>query len=432
MSKEKAAEIRDPVHGYIYLNDVERKVIDTPTFQRLRRIRQLAGAHLTYPGAQHTRFEHSVGTLYLADRACRVLQNKGYLSNEDCDEIRVAALLHDCGHGAFSHLMEEVMTEKRGITHEDVTRRVLVETEIKDILEEHGFSPKRVAELCLGLSREHKGFVNSLLGGGLSVDLMDYLLRDSYFTGVEYGMVDVHRIINSFDVYDDNLAIDYAALYAFEALMIARYEMFRAVYFHRTVRAAEIIIIKAIDLADDYLGITDSKDLARYLDRTDEILLYELTSIPDDSPEELKKAKELAINYRDRILPKCVFEKALLRREKFIERIFSQKVVREQIAKQIADIAKVSEDEVYIDVPTTPSIPISSTREAILSLKVIQRIGSEIRHQTISVNELPLVSSISGFFDMIRVYTSARYRERVREATEDFFGKEGYATKVSM
>jgi HD superfamily phosphohydrolase len=213
-------EIKDPVHGYIKLTELEQKLIDTPEFQRLRRIKQLSGAHYAYPGATHTRFSHSLGTLYLAGYIGDILFTKNFLSKDDLQKLRVAALLHDIGHGPFSHLFEEVIFSKRGLTHEDLTKRVITETSIKDILEKYGFSPENIANLAVGQSKEDPLFMNEIIGGGLSVDVIDYVLRDAYFTGVEYGQVDVHRLLNSFEVYEkeNRLALDYTAIYSLEAL----------------------------------------------------------------------------------------------------------------------------------------------------------------------------------------------------------------------
>jgi len=417
---ERAAEIRDPIHGYIYLTSVEKEIIDTWLFQRLRRIRQLASAYLTYPGAQHTRFEHSIGSFYLADKAGNILKDKSYIDLEKVKELRVAALLHDIGHGPFSHLIEEVMTYKYGLTHEDVTYRVIKNTEIKDILRKNGFNEDKIASLSLAFCKEYPKFLNEIIGGGLSVDIMDYLLRDSYFTGVEYGKVDVHRIINSYEVVKDSLALDSAALYAFEALLIARYEMFRAVYFHRTVRAAEIMLARAIELADDTLGMANPNDLNNYLLRTDDTALQELINLKEDN-RDLKMARELALRYRDRKLLKCVYEETIMKREGFIERIFNERRIRKEIERSLAQEAKVSEDEVFVDVPTAPSIPLGASKEALKSLWLVYKGGAEVKE--LSVKDLPLVKGLEGYLDVIRVYTTQENREKVGEITLRFFGR---------
>ncbi|HVB12822.1 MAG TPA: HD domain-containing protein [Nitrososphaerales archaeon] len=432
-TSNQTAEIRDPIHGYIYANEVERKIIDTNTFQRLRRIRQLAGCHLVYPGGQHSRFEHVIGCMYLAGRVGDVLSTKGIgFGDEETERLRVAALLHDVGHGPFSHMFEEVMADKTEFTHEDMTQRIIRETEIGDILEKYGFSKRRISELAIGKSSQEKRYMNDVIGGGLSVDIMDYLLRDSYFTGVEYGRVDVHRIINSFEIVKDKLAISKAALFAFEALMIARYEMFRAVYFHRTVRAAELMIIKSMVLSDKVLHLSDLS-LGNYLAMTDEVTLNRIATLDAGSDAELKLAKSLALDYQSRNLLKCVFEKTVQGRDKFLASIFNQKNIRDQLSAQIAKIAGVAPTEVYVDVPTAPSVPASSTRESFKGITVVsRRENGVLTPSEVTIDQMPLVSTIAGFMDVLRVYTSAKSRLKVQRAAASVFHGEGFESKVSM
>ncbi len=423
MDSRVAAEIRDPIHGYIYIDEDEKEIIDNTLFQRLRRIRQLSGAHITYPGAQHTRFDHSIGSMYLAGLAASRLESKLYIKPQKRKEIKVAALLHDIGHGPFSHLYEEVLAERQNISHEDLTRRVIKETEIRDILQKHGYSIDILSDLSIGRSRDRPQYQNELVGGGLGVDIMDYLLRDSYFTGVEYGKVDIHRIINSFDIVDDRLALDQAALYAFEALMISRYEMFRAVYFHRTVRAAEIMLIRAITLADETLSLTNINDLSRYLTLTDENTLTMLTDLNTENGSNISEARQIALDYRDRRLIKCVFEKFVQRRDTFMEKIFGQRKIREQIGAEIAKKAKVDPEKVYVDVPTTPSVPLTSSRQALKTLTLVETKECK-RHQTIDIVDLPLIGTISGYMDILRVYTTKKQIDAVQKATIDILGED--------
>ena len=314
MAFTPVSEISDPVHGYIYLSEVERDIVDTYVFQRLRRIRQLAGAHLTYPAAQHSRFEHSLGTMHIAGLAGNVLVNKGYFDGDEIQNLRLAALLHDVGHGPFSHLFEEVMAERSNVTHEDIGRKIIQQTEIKDILDKHGFDSKAITMLSFGKSKLL--FLNELIAGGLSVDIMDYLQRDSYFTSAEYGKIDAERIINSFEVYNNKLALDKAALYSFESMMISRYEMFKAVYFHKTVRSAEIMMLRSMILADEELHLTDAS-LKNYLEFTDDATMVRLITLQQKN-KQLKLAAKLARDYRDRKLLKCVFEKILHKSDSII------------------------------------------------------------------------------------------------------------------
>lgn len=437
------AEIRDPIHGYIYANALERQIIDTSILQRLRRIRQLAGCHLVYPGGQHSRFEHVIGCMFLAGRVGNVLESRKIgFDRESTLKLRVSALLHDVGHGPFSHMFEEVLAQKTEVTHEDMSQRIIRETEIGDILASYGLSRSEISELSVGKSKREKRFMNEVIGGGLSVDIMDYLLRDSYFTGVEYGKVDVHRIINSFQVVENDLAISQAAVFAFEALMISRYEMFRAVYFHRTVRAAELMLIKSMSLADKALNLTDLS-LPNYLSLTDEITLQKISSIDPGQDKELKLAKKLATDYQRRKLLKCVFEQTVQMKGSFLNSIFNQRGFRESLEVQIADRANVDLGDVWVDVPTAPSVPVSSARESLSEITVVRgrfenedhyrkKSKNDLQAYTLGISELPLIGTIAGYMDIMRVYTTSENRAKVKRAAESILMKEGFVSKVSM
>src|SRR3990172_10955875 len=248
---QKYLEIVDPIHDFIRIYELELKVIDTPIFQRLRRIRQLAGAHLVYPSAQHSRFEHSLGVMHLAGQAAIVLKDKGLLNSNDAANLRLAGLLHDIGHGPFSHLFEEVLERKKKISHEEIGKKLILKTEIGDSLTKYGFDKKFLSELAFGNSKYP--FMNEIISGGLSADIMDYLPRDGLFTGAEYAKLDYHRLVSSLEVSKNRLAINRSALNSLESMLISRYEMFKAVYFHKTVRAAEVMLLRSMISADEAL-----------------------------------------------------------------------------------------------------------------------------------------------------------------------------------
>ena len=430
MTLKYVSEIRDPVHGYIKITKEEREVIDSLFVQRLRRIHQLAGAYMVYPGGVHSRFEHVLGTMHVAGLAAESIADKVDLKNEQIQELRLAALLHDVGHGPYSHLYEEVLTEKTGLTHEDISQRIVRETDIKEILERNGISSKTISQLCVG-KLKNQPFMNEVIAGGLSADIMDYLLRDSYFTGVEYGKVDIHRVIDSLDVIDNHLILDRAAVYAFEALLIARYEMFKAVYFHRTVRAAELMLAHSMALADEELGLTNISKIERFLKLTDEVVFEQLLSLPSKN-QKTRLAKKLADNYNERKLVKCVFERVMQRKDRVVEKIFNQKRFRNQLTSDIAESAGVDVASVYVDVPTTPSVPYTYEREELSSITLYSE-GAGGRHtDDMSISDLPLVGSIRGFTDVLRVYTTAEHRHEVAEAVRTVFGKEDFSTRISI
>lgn len=424
------SEISDPIHGYVYLSEVEHDIIDTNVFQRLRRIRQLAGAHLTYPSAQHSRFEHSLGTMHIAGLAGNVLLNKGYMQEDKIQTLRLAALLHDVGHGPFSHLFEEVMAERSSVTHEDLGRKIIQQTEIKDVLAKHGFNAKSISMFSFGESRV--SFLNEIIAGGLSADIMDYLQRDAYFTGVEYGKIDAERIISSFEVHNNKLALDKAALYSFESLMISRYEMFKAVYFHKTVRSAEVMMLRSMILADEELHLTDAT-LENYLELTDDATMVRLINLKQKD-DHLKLAAKLAKDYRDRKLLKCVFEKILHKSDSIVRKVFSKRFLK-NMTEEIADSAGVDPNNVYIDASKAPSVPLTPTKEELSAIVLIGKDanGKKI-HYTLPISEIPLISSISGFMDMIRVYTTSESRAKVEKAVKKVLGTgmESWYEKVSM
>lgn len=424
------SEISDPIHGYVYLSEVERSVIDTRVFQRLRRIRQLAGAHLTYPSAQHSRFEHSLGTMHVAGFAGNILLNKGYMDEDRIQVLRLAALLHDVGHGPFSHLFEEVMAERSNVTHEDIGRKIIQQTEIKDILGKYGFDAKSITMLSFGESKI--SFLNEIIAGGLSADIMDYLQRDSYFTGAEYGKIDAERIISSFEVYNNKLALDKAALYSFESMMISRYEMFKAVYFHKTVRSAEVMMLRSMMLADEELHLTDAS-LENYLELTDDATMVRLIALPTKD-DQLKLAVKLARDYRDRKLLKCVFEKILHKSDSIVRKVFSKRLLK-SMTEEIASSAGVDPNHVYIDASKAPSVPLTPAKEELSAIVLIGKDADGKKTQyTLPIREIPLISSISGFMDMIRVYTTTESRAKVEKAVKKVLGTgvESWYEKVSM
>ncbi len=429
MKLKPVAEIRDPVHGYIKITEVEREILDNPFVQRLRRIHQLAGAYLVYPGGVHSRFEHVLGTMHVAGLVTESIADETDLDKDVIQEIRLAALLHDVGHGPFSHLFEEVL-EKTNLTHEDISQRIVRETTIKDIIEKNGFSSKKMSSFCVGKLND-KPFLNEIIAGGLSADIMDYVLRDSYFTGVEYGKVDIHRIIDSLDVVGGHLALDQAALYAFEALLIARYEMFKAVYFHRTVRAAELMLVHAMSLADESLHLTDISNINRYLKLTDEIVFEQLIDLPR-SPRNLRMARKLAQDYSSRRLLKCCFEKLMQRKDRAIERIFSGQSFRHELIHRIAGKANISPEDVYVDVPTTPSVPYTYAREEFDSITLTHSNHARKYPRKVPIDELPLVGSITGFMDILRIYTTLQNRRKITRAIETLFGDDGFVSRNSV
>ncbi|MBA3631431.1 MAG: HD domain-containing protein [Acidobacteria bacterium] len=238
---------RDSVHNIIRLETdtaegkLLTRLIDTAEFQRLRRIKQLGLALFAYQAAEHSRFTHSLGALHLATRTLDKLKTKYAISNEAQTAVRVAALLHDIGHGAFSHVIETILN----FHHENFTIEAVLsdDTEVGQVL--HRFSPKLaedVADIIRGNFRPMA--LAQLVSSQLDVDRMDYLLRDSLMTGAKYGIYDIEWIIKSLEIDEkrDRLYVSARGIYAVEDYLQARYYMFRQVYFHRVLRSAETVL----------------------------------------------------------------------------------------------------------------------------------------------------------------------------------------------
>ncbi len=409
--KKKYLDIIDPIHDFIRVYNSELKIIDNPIFQRLRRIRQLSGAHLTYPGAQHTRFEHSLGVMHIAGRASQTLQEKGVLKADDIDSIRLAALLHDIGHGPFSHLFEEVLQQKKKISHENIGKQLILKTEIGDILSKSGKDKKFITKLAFGGSKFP--FMNELLSGSLSVDMMDYLPRDGYFTGAEHAKIDYKRITQSLDVFQKKLALEKSALYSFESMMHSRYQMFKAVYFHKTVRSAEVMLLESIKLADSEIGFTSMK-LDDYVKLTDEYVLSKLLALEGNS--DLKRARKIAQDYQNRQLFKCVFERIVTGNLKL------SKIKTNQIKQDISRKSKVDETEIFVDSSITPSLPLNPSNKESQDIILTYTENNQLKAEKISISKIPIVSAMSGFMNILRIYTPKQNRNKVEIAAKSILG----------
>ncbi|MFQ5746150.1 MAG: HD domain-containing protein [Gemmatimonadota bacterium] len=309
---QRARTVRDPVWQNIRLEPHAAAILDTPEFQRLRRVKQLGFAHLVYPGAVHTRFLHAIGVYHLSGRAIRALERSGTLgeaavTTESAALVRLSALLHDVGHYAFSHAMEELEPASIPGHHEQLAARFLEAPSIRSILV--GIdpeAPRLIADLIRGAS-DHP--LQGLVSGSLDLDKIDYLRRDSLFCGVPYGAVDVDRLLDSLTLAREReearleVAVTEKGISALESLLFSKYQMFRNVYWHHAVRSATVVFRR---LVGDALGsgLFVAEDLPG---RTDEELLSLLAARSEDRPAP-PVFPALLRALRDRQLPRRVVE----------------------------------------------------------------------------------------------------------------------------
>jgi uncharacterized protein len=312
-------EIRDPVHGFVYREPHERDLIDTKVFQRLRSLHQLALAHLVYPGATHTRFDHSLGAFHVGGGLAKSLTQ----SETDIRLVRLAVLLHDVGHGPFSHVSEPILRAHSPKTvfaggseskiHEVITSKIILENaELREHLSER--ERQNIVELLNG-SYGHS-FLHDIVSGPIDADKQDYLLRDSYFTGVKYGIYDQDRLRNTLRVHEDSddlvLAVSIDGLHTLEQFVLAKYYMTTQVYRHRIRLITDNMIQRAIFLGieEDKIGWLralysyDGTDefVQEYLQWNDERLMNEVLH------QKGSLVKDLFDRLRERRLFKCIFD----------------------------------------------------------------------------------------------------------------------------
>ncbi len=234
--------LNDPVHGFIGLpNDLIFDIIEHPYFQRLRRIKQLGLTHLVYPGALHTRFNHALGSMHLMLQAIEVLRQKGQIvTEEETTAATIAILLHDIGHGPFSHALEHSIVENMG--HEALSEIFM------NRLNEN-FNGQLTMALNIFKGKYPKKFLHQLVSGQLDVDRLDYLTRDSFFTGVSEGIIGTERIIKMLNVHNGELVVDIKGIYSIEKFLVSRRLMYWQVYLHKTVLSAEQLMIKILKRA---------------------------------------------------------------------------------------------------------------------------------------------------------------------------------------
>jgi len=391
--------------------------------QRLRRIRQLAGAEYVYPAANHTRFEHVLGAMYLAGVVAENLPTE--LSADEKQKVRLAGLLHDVGHAPFSHLFEPFLLKYLGRNHEGMSTWIIANSSLTDVVEAQGFDAKELSELAVGkFPKPEKRFLSQIISSSFDVDKMDFVVRDSYHTGAGYGSVDVFRLIYTMDILDGNLAVDVTALPTLESLIMARLESFRAIYFHRACRAVQMMILKALDAAKEDLGILKVKTPDEYMEWDDYTVWSKLLLNPQSHPI----IRELS----ERKLLKCAYERTFFAKDELVSSVFTNENVRLKLEEDIAAKAKVPLSGVGIDVPSLPSVPYHYAMEmGPIDIPIFSRnrSGEKVPQKITELSKV--VDDLRVFMNIIRVYTKEEYREQVTEAAIKVLGESPLSNVLS-
>jgi len=256
--------IKDVIFGNIELTPAESALIDTPEMQRLRYVKQTGLVYLVYPGATHSRFEHSLGTMHITKEIAKEMG----LEKEEVEMLAVAGLLHDIGHGPFSHTSDPILKKYLHTNHEEIGKKLVTKGEIKDILEDNGLDVKNIIKKLSGKLN------GEIVTASLGSDRLDYLLRDAHYTGVTYGIIDYHQIKSKMVLYKNHIAIYERGLHPAESLLLARYFMSTTVYHHHAVVIANGMLEKAVKLAIE----NDELEIKEYPSMKDFELITKLAS----------------------------------------------------------------------------------------------------------------------------------------------------------
>jgi len=413
-------EVRDPLYGLIEYDNTEEKIINSHIFQRLRKIKQLALASYVYPAAHHTRFEHSLGVMHLSGKVATSLN----LDDASKKIIRLAGLLHDIGHGPFSHVSENVLEKyvDKGIlkkykadnAHELLSILLIQQIdEIRDLL-----SDKEIEDIVLLLqANDRRSIEHDIVSGPLDVDKIDYLLRDGYFAGVKYGTFDLEKVFKSFTKIEisreeTQLGITNEGIYSVEQLLLAKYHMNVQVYQHRVRRITDAMLVKGIEFAieegiEEIINIYKIKDtpefLSDFISFDDETLIRTI----------LSKSKGWANDYFERIANRKLFKEVFeieINDKNFDDDIILEsfqsltKTQSTAMSEKIADILNIPPEYVIIDRHSTLNPTYRLYGKIDISNIMVKDLGTKSRYQFPSVSKIFSNSSIEPQKEMLYIY----------------------------
>jgi len=333
--------INDPVYGFITIDDaLIYKIICHPYYQRLRRIHQMALAQLVYPGAVHTRLHHSLGAYHLMCNALHELRSKGIMiSAEEEQAAKIAILLHDIGHGPYSHALEHTLI--KGISHEYIS--LLIMQKMNDEL-----NGKLDLAICIFKNQHSKKFLHQLMSGQLDVDRMDYLIRDSFFTGVSEGVIGYDRIIKMLTVHNNELMVEEKGVHSIEKFLVSRRFMYWQVYLHKTVLCAEKMLVNIIERAKFIGAISPSPVLNIFLkdEYSPKGMDHHLEDFVMLDDEDVMFSIKTWADHPDKILSilcKGIINRQLLK-VVYSGEPFTEEMIQEK-KKEVMDLLSVSEEE---------------------------------------------------------------------------------------
>jgi HD superfamily phosphohydrolase len=430
--------IHDTIHRTIKLKEPFLSLLETPELQRLNSIHQLGLAYLVFPGANHTRLEHSLGTYFVAESMAKALN----LSDAEKLLVSAAGLLHDVGHGPYSHTLEYLFNARLGLSHTDLTKMIILGEQkllddtdekilqptqkIHEILEKHDIDPDTASKLIcnetstftpsFGIKEKlpvhkHQQFFNDqrylfqIIHSSIDADQIDYLLRDSHYTGVAHGVLDFERLMQTIEIYNNDLVVNKHGLSAVEGMLVARALMYSSVYFHKTVRIAELMLSRALErLLDD--------QLRSFITISEGQLMVELSNMGG-----LQRELITLLNYRK--LFKRVFyltSDELDSANTDIIKKLENPIKRLRIEDELAERASVPEGHVIIDVPAK-ELNFSEPRMHETDIKILDNTVKPLTKYTPLARALKL-KDIPDW--RVMVVTDKKYKDNVIKTAKKF------------
>jgi HD superfamily phosphohydrolase len=434
---ERFKTVHDAVHGSLDIGGAFLDLMDSAEFQRLHGIHQLGLAKLVFPGANHTRLEHSLGVWHIGSTLARTMG-----VGEGADEIAAACFLHDVGHPPFSHTLEYILHGRLGMDHEETTRRIITgrydilregeeipgRRRLVSVLESWGLDPKRVARFISAstvarpdsvLERfapgsrgrtDDRAYLGQILHGALDADQLDYLLRDAHYTGVAYGVVDLPRLLRTMVFHDGRLVVLKRGLPAVESMLVARALMYSSVYFHKTVRIGEMMMARAVERMDGLEGL----DLPRMVDSE---LLSHLSSSGKFQRDIAARLKYRRLFKKAYSVPVAGLDEEAASRLARLEDPAHRRSVEDEIARK----AGVEEGYVIVDMPTREvllSEPRMHQTDVLILDEERQRLQPLSKHS-------PLARALQNRLVpdwAVMVSTDARSRAKVADAARRVLG----------
>ncbi|QEE14774.1 HD domain-containing protein [Promethearchaeum syntrophicum] len=405
-------KINDPIHGFMVLPDFITEIVDSREIQRLMRIRQLSGASHVYPGANHTRFEHSLGVAYLAKRLSENLRDlQGVdISDDDINDCVVAALCHDIGHGPFSHNFESLLIKHNNKDHEDYTEWLIKKSEIGEKIEEFSFDKNYISDIAtgkiIGKANEKGYLLSQMITSAVNVDSMDYLMRDNYHCGTEKATVDINRLLLSMDEIDGFLGVNIKALISLEGFLLSRISSFRTIYFHKTCRSVQMMLEEAMKSVVNEIGFLNYSTPEDFLKWDDYVLWTDLIRNPISAiwMEKIQK----------RELLKSCFESQI--------QISNENIDVSELREKISRKTGINAADIFIDLPSSPNVPYSHTDQTRPNeIYTFERLANGKKQPVHLEDHSIFFNNFKGSLKILRIYTWPKNRKKVADIASSLY-----------